>query len=213
MAARLPVVISQSIRREASASACEEKLITELLFTPGLDATLIGPVESIEAGRTDHLCLEGLKGPFALLGWTSIADCHRQLSRLEIHGSLFDRDDKMSTALMIQTEKPADVSRRIDYFQLRTGLEPKYWVELLKQILESRDVKAFQIQMPIKSSVPLLSPNKTIKHSEKRADKIVDATGSQTKEMVYSKTIDLDRDQEAWEHLDSLMDDLDRADV
>ncbi len=213
MAARLPVVISQSARREPAAVTCEEKLITELLFTAGLDATLVGPLEAVEAGSTDHLCLEGLKGPFALLGWTSLVESQQQLSRLGIHGSIVDRDDKTLARFSIHTTSEHDPNRRIDYYQLRFDRETSAWVDSLKKILEVREVKAFSILLPGKPTVRAAVSEAPSEPKEQPALAIVGDERSKSQPPIFAKTIDPDDQDEAWSHLDDLVDDLDQADV
>lgn len=217
MASRLPVVISQSIRREPVAVNCEEQLITELLFTNGLDATLIGPLETIEIGSTDHLCLEGFKGPFALLGWTSIAECKQQLVRLGVHGSILDRDANTSASQTLDAANQKDSNRRVDYFRLRPDREPKSWIDSLQKILEIREVKAFPIQLPVKP-VQGPSPGPTITKPDNNATtKPVTLSGAAerpvSRSQIFAKTIDPNEEDEAWEHLDELVEDLDRSDV
>jgi len=212
MAARLPVVVSQSIRREPRSVSCEENLITELLFTQGLDATLIGPLESIQIGSTDHLCLEGLKGPFALLSWGSVREVASQLARLSIQGGLADRDDNQVTIVEIKAPGVEGIDRRIDHYQLRTETLPSVWIDQIKQTLQSRDVKAFQIRMPTKitDSKPMVALKSDLPKAiiEKVVAKLVAKTTD------FSKVVDLDQDEdEAWEHLDLLMDDLDQSNV
>ena len=213
MAARLPVVISQSSRREPLMVTCEEKLITQLLFASGLDATLIGPLESVEMGSTDHLCLEGLKGPFALLGWTSIAECQLQLVRLGVHGSIVDRDAASPASVIAETSNSQELQRRIDCFQLRSDREPSFWIDSLRKILEVREVKAFQIQTPRTKSAPPTVSGRIMESQEIRTVAVKNEVHSEHKTLAISKAIDLNADDEAWEHLDSLVEDLDRSDV
>jgi len=214
MAARIPVVVSQSVRREPAAVSCEENLITELLFTPGLDATLIGPLVNLQSGSTDHLCLEGLKGPFALITWGSASESQQQLSQLGIYGSIHDCDSQGLTEFAIDGS-PSNDRRRIDHYQLRSDTKPAYWIERLKRSLEIRDVRAFQIQLPSNSTGLSLAPtnprDKVPYQLSARSLESKNKTASVP--ITNAKAIDLNSDDEAWEHLDSLMDDLDRADL
>lgn len=209
MAARLPVVVSQSLRRDPSAVTCEEDLVTELLFTTGLDATLIGPLETIQAGSTDHLCLEGLKGPFALLTWGEVSKSRQELLRLGIHGSLCDRDSDSFSVVFIAESESMNHDRRIDHYQLRRETKPSHLIAQLKQTLVSQDVKAFQIQ-GIGKATPIPLVSKTASHGQ-RGDSAIDVVD--VKSIEIPKLIELDSDEEGWVHLDILMDDLDQADV
>ncbi|MEZ6074932.1 MAG: hypothetical protein R3C56_04410 [Pirellulaceae bacterium] len=68
MAARLTVVISQSSIRHSQATDAEERLLSELMMTAGLDATLIGALDNVQIDSTDYLCLSGL--PDNLSRWS-----------------------------------------------------------------------------------------------------------------------------------------------
>lgn len=85
MAPRLSIVISQAPSNNASVAEIEQQIVTQLMFEPGLDATLIGHLSSIATGTTDHLCLEGIRGDFALLGWQTAQEAYQQLARLGIY--------------------------------------------------------------------------------------------------------------------------------
>lgn len=85
MAPRLSIVISQAPSNNASVAEIEQQIVTQLMFEPGLDAMLIGHLGSIATGTTDHLCLEGIRGDFALLGWQPAQEAYQQLARLGIY--------------------------------------------------------------------------------------------------------------------------------
>ncbi len=216
MATRLPVVIAQSVRREPAAIHCEEQLITALLFTPGLDATLIGPLESIEPGSTDHLCLEGLKGRFGLLSWAPLMNSQQQLSRLGIHGTIIDRDSQSHEGRRIETTSGHDPNRRIDFYQLNADQVASIWIESLKTILETQEVKAFSIQIPgrtLSQVGAVISREVPIPIQKRPANETVANNAASNQPSVFAKSIDLDDEDEVWAHLDELVDDLDQADV
>jgi hypothetical protein len=85
MAPRLSIVISQAPSNNANIAELEQQIVTKLMFEPGLDAMLIGHLSSIATGTTDHLCLEGIRGDFALLGWQPAQEAYQQLARLGIY--------------------------------------------------------------------------------------------------------------------------------
>lgn len=84
MAPRLSIVISQAPTHDASIADVEQAVVTALMFEPGMDPMLIGHLEGIQAGTTDHLCLEGVRGDFVLLGWLPTQAAYDQLARLGI---------------------------------------------------------------------------------------------------------------------------------
>ncbi|MEY4568327.1 MAG: hypothetical protein RLY14_3297 [Planctomycetota bacterium] len=85
MAPRLSIVISQAPSNNANVAEIEQQIVTKLMFEPGLDAMLIGHLNAIAVSTTDHLCLEGIRGDFALLGWQPAQEAYEQLARLGIY--------------------------------------------------------------------------------------------------------------------------------
>lgn len=85
MAPRLSIVISQAPSNNANVAEIEQQIVTKLMFEPGLDAMLIGHLSTIAVGTTDHLCLEGIRGDFALLGWQPAQEAYQQLARLGVY--------------------------------------------------------------------------------------------------------------------------------
>jgi hypothetical protein len=204
MASRLPVVVAQSAQRDPRAVNFEEQLITDLMFSNGLDATLIRPLAQVALDSTDHLCLEGFRGPFALLTWSPIADAAEHLSRLSIHGRLFDRE----SGSYLSSEQPAN-SRRIDHFQLKIGETTAHWLVQLTAILSSFEVKTFAIGSKaighVSSKTEPAAPISIMKKSE------VASTGDLTNQP--NQGLSLDEDEENWSHLDDLLDNFDEAEV
>lgn len=100
MAPRLSIVISQAPTHDASIADVEQAIVTALMFEPGMDPMLIGHLEGIQSGTTDHLCLEGVRGDFVLLGWLPTQSAYDQLARLGI----FARPGVLPTTL--QSESP-----------------------------------------------------------------------------------------------------------
>ncbi len=233
MAARIPVVVSQSVRREPLAVEYEEQLVTELMFSNGLDATLIGPLSQISLDSTDHLCLEGLKGSFALLSWGTTEECREELQRLRIDGEVIARGNAFSRGGLAIPK----TSRWIDYFQLDLKVPISTWVEQLKELLRSREVKTYSIlsinnihkQSKPGSEVngsaivpPLLEETdddsdvaRSIKqNSEGLAGAVSEsAQSSSAQGPVAVPPPDLTDDDAEWPHLEDLMDEFDRADV
>jgi hypothetical protein len=202
MAARIPVVVSQSIRRENLSIDYEEQLVTELMFSNGLDATLIGPLSLVALDSTDHLCLEGLKGSFALLSWGTADECREELRRLRIEGEVIARNNVPASP----TNAIPKASRWIDHFQLDLKEPISKWVDELKQLLKSREIKTYSIH-----SVASIS---------KKSPPTLDATDiaprpfQSTIEVPTAAPLpDLTDDDAEWPHLEDLMDEFDQADV
>jgi hypothetical protein len=235
MAARIPVVVSQSVRRENIMIELEESLVTELMFTNGLDATLIGPLQHISLDSTDHLCLEGFKGPFALFTWGTASLCREQLSRLKIDGDVVDHGEGPLRSASFGPR----TTRWIDHFQIDLSTPISTWVEALKQLLKSRETRTFSISSlgligkkspsggPA-SEISLIVPPTTgtaesaeavrdaqaTKPSNAKPDTLLNAaTSDPTPILITSPIPDISDDEADWPHLEDLMGELDRADV
>lgn len=233
MAARIPVVVSQSIRREPLAVEYEEQLVTELMFSNGLDATLIGPLLQISLDSTDHLCLEGLKGSFALLSWGTAEECREELRRLRIDGEVIAKGNAFSGGAYTIPQ----TSRWIDYFQLDLKVPISTWVDQLKELLRSREVKTYSI-LSINNiskqskSVPEVNGSAIVPSLLGKTDNVSDVAQSTShrtenlagaaSELAKSSSVqgpvalplpDLTDDEAEWPHLEDLMDEFDQADV
>ena len=68
--------------RHSRASDVEEALLTELMMTPGLDATLVGSLDGVQLDSTDYLCLSSFSQNLALVASLDVADGARHWERL-----------------------------------------------------------------------------------------------------------------------------------
>lgn len=180
MAPRLSIVISQAPSHDASIADVEQAIVTSLMFEPGMDPMLIGHVEGIQLGTTDHLCLEGIRGDFVLLGWLPTQAAYDQLARLGIYaraGVLPPalKSDTHETAQFpvpkeisnssSQVSLPADeqLKRRLYFVDLRSHAlrDPKVILQGLKDLLQDRQIKTVTLQIgtkPTPKNNPVASP-------------------------------------------------------
>lgn len=180
MAPRLSIVISQAPSHDASIADVEQAIVTALMFEPGMDPMLIGHIEGIESGTTDHLCLEGIRGDFVLLGWLPAQTAYEQLARLGIYArpgvappilrsessetaqfpAPRDSHTVNSHAANSQVSLPAEeqLKRRLYFVDLRshTTRDPKTILQGLKDLLQDRQTKTVTLQLAPKAT----SPNK-----------------------------------------------------
>ena len=166
MAPRLSIVISQAPSHDASVADLEQGLVTALMFEPGMDPMLIGHLEGIEAGTTDHLCLEGIRGDFVILGWLSAQNAYDQLARLGIfarpgalpstlrNGAANENavypEPTAGTITSSQSLPAAEqLKRRLYLVDLRgPGFRDPHKVLLgLKELLQDRQTKAVPIRL------------------------------------------------------------------
>ena len=151
MAIRIPVVISQHERRAGSIADYEEQLITRLVMENGLDATLIADLKSIELDTTDHLCIEGLKGDFALATWESPQYVCDHLHRLGISTLEIIPVDGSPKSHSGDLSRP---SKKIFMISLATNFPIHSTIASLKDLLVSRSTPVFSIGTPVHRNQP-----------------------------------------------------------
>jgi len=218
MAVRIPVVVSQSARRDGRSVELEESLITQLMLAPGLDATIVASLETIQFDSTDHLCLQDSGQEMILAGWLPLESAASAWARLQLGGRLcsFER----SGPVHLSTGAAPD--RRIRYLQLTLQTRVDEVIQQLEQILASRRVHTVSIQLQSqppqnpKNVSPGPNPHQTAKpESLPPADSVLvgdsairkhDSSSSLSPAAVDSKSND-------WENLDKLVDDLDALDL
>ena len=201
MAIRIPVVISQHERRAGSIADYEEQLITHLVMENGLDATLIADLKSIEPDTTDHLCIEGLKGDFALATWESAPYVCNHLHRLGIPTLEIIPVDGSQKSHSGDLTRPA---KKIFMISLATNIPIDATIKLLKDLLVSRSTPVFSIGAPIQRSHPTTItpvPAMNVPPTSTRIDAAVPGS---------SKVSSADMD---FPNIDQLMDELDQFQI
>lgn len=119
MAVRLPVILSQPARRDASTTDLVENLVAAALLIPGLDANLIGDIGTIEPGSTDHVCLLGHTRDLVLASFLQFREARAAWQRLEQSGLFVDlaQDEADIRASL----RGATAGRKVFYYQLAIG--------------------------------------------------------------------------------------------
>lgn len=149
MAARLTVIISQSAVRHSRASDAEEALLTELMMTPGLDATLVGSLDGVQRDSTDYLCLSSFSQNMALVASLGVNEVARHWERLGLDGHIIPVGHANGTP-----------GRRVYYLPLELG--PASILAHLKQLLIDRSVQTISLSLPVmakpKSLVEAIDP-------------------------------------------------------
>lgn len=147
MAKRLTVVISQSATRHNQAADAEERLLSELMMAPGMDATLVGSLDSVQIDSTDYLCLSGTGNQtLAVVSSLSFEQVAQQWARLQLAGQVVRRG---------QTS-PVD-QRRVIYFPLPSDTAST--LQELRQLLLDQAVQTVGVTMPLSKSVQIIPPD------------------------------------------------------
>ena len=206
MAIRIPVVISQHERRAGSIADYEEQLITRIVMESGLDATLIAALNAIELDTTDHLCIEGLKGDFALATWESKEYVCEHLHRLGIPSLEIVPVDGSPKS---QSGDEKFAAKKVFLIKLATNVNIDSTIKTLQNLLQSRSTPVFSIGVPLhrirpEASKAIPTEAKPIPHSiPQPADsyKRVDEPASIAK---------ASEDDDDFPNLDLLMNELDQ---
>jgi len=142
MAVRIPVVVSQNERRSGAKADYEERLITQLIFENGLDATLVADLKSIEIDTTDHLCIEGLKGDYAIATWESMEYVCEHLHRLGVESLDLVPVDGSPKHSSHRSDYPA---KTIFFIALSTSIPVEKTINTLQVLRDARSVPVFSI--------------------------------------------------------------------
>jgi hypothetical protein len=207
VAPRLTVIVSQSATRDGRSVDTEETLVAELMMTPGLDATLIGALEKVSTDSTDFLCLSSFQHNFAFISWLDEATVAAQWERLGLAGTV-----ARPGASNGHHRKP-----RIYYLPLTHATTVADILAQLEQLQRERSVKTVGIQLG-----PTASPSRAassslaasagglpvIQPSQPTRTPAASLPPPASHSSAHPLSDDEDEDEE-WEELDRLVDDLD----
>jgi hypothetical protein len=214
MAVRIPVVVSQSERRSGAMADYEEQLITRLIFENGLDATLVADLKSIGIDTTDHLCIEGLKGDFAIATWESKDYICEHLHRLGVESVDLVPTDGSPKHSSHRNGQPA---KTIFFIALSTSSPIEKTISVLQGLREARSVPVFSLggikQRPEPSPTTTLKPNVvSISPLVSQASLKSNQDASPTNEQSNLNVTHLEHD-DSFPEIDQLMLDLDRFEL
>ncbi len=215
MASRLTVIISQSAVRHGRNTDTEEALLTELMMTAGLDATLVGSLDGVQLDSTDYLCLSGFTQHIALVTSLSAKQVAEHWERLQLGGQV------------VQVGQAGERSgRRVYYLPLELGIQPI--LAQLKQLLVDRTVQTVGLSFPVKSlpvasnpAKPASAPSATERSDAVRSadatsgsPRIIPAVAQRESSDANARQVDDTGQSDAeWPDLDRLVDEFDALDL
>ncbi len=242
MPARLSVILAQSSRRDSRTVELEEALVTQVMFTPGLDMTLVSALDTIRLDGTDHLCLQVLPQEVVVLAWLRLEDAATHWQRLALTGKLIDLADASAT-----TDKHLEIDklmRRVRYLRLSPEMTASEIVSTAQRVLDDRRIQVVPIQIglskPIQKSpapetsamrldVPPLQanilappePTSDVEISRAPANMSPIATAldlplaDQNSPTGFGNHVgpEIDTSDQSWRDIDRLVDDLDALDL
>lgn len=86
MARRVAVIVSQGQSANPAKRNLEEDIVTQLMFEPGIDVTVIPHLYDLSPDSTGMLALEGVRGDMIVLSWLFERAAHWTLDRNGIVG-------------------------------------------------------------------------------------------------------------------------------
>ncbi len=207
MATRLTVVISQAAVRSSSAADAEESLLTALMMTSGLDATLVGSLDSIHLDSTDYLCLSGFTQSLAIVSALNFDAVAEHWQRLRLPGEVTQLGSAANVA-----------SRRVYYFPIDRGTQTI--VDQLQQLLIDRSVQTVNVMLPgrtpsVATQILANSQNVVVPHSSTpRFAPTPELDSSRPNRALADSFVDSTPIPESeWMDLDQLIDDFDTLDL
>ncbi len=158
MAPRLAVVVSQSPTRDARTADIEESIVAELIMVGGLDATLVGPLERIEADSTDQLCLSGFTQDLRFSPGCRRTKRPKHWQTLQLGGIVVP----MSLDGSAELASGERGVRRVFYIQLKSDSQAKLVCQQLKARLDLMRVKPVSLQLNLKLPTKAPTVNSTV---------------------------------------------------
>jgi hypothetical protein len=233
MAARIPLILSQPARRDAAAIDLIENIVAAAMLVPGLDANLIGDIETFEFGGTDHLCLQGHTRDIVLASFLDLPTAETAWNRLGQSGHFVDFS---SSAESIRTSHSAGM-RRVFYFQLSPRQQVAALLDRCRELLAAQQLSLVTIGIAPAASLPgsptqrgsavlpiVSNANRTAQIPDQPAPqsytsslrtaesvRTADRAPIETREVVRPNAIQ--EESEDWSQLDKLVDDLDAMDL
>ncbi|MFN3193370.1 MAG: hypothetical protein ACE361_22855 [Aureliella sp.] len=217
MAPRLTVVVSQSAQKNPIATDLEETLVAELMMKGGMDATMIGPLQHIQTNDTDFLCLSSFNYNFALVSWLPANETQQQLDRLGMQVQV--------VSLAGPEERSDGKGQRVLHLQLGSDTKLPVVMSTLGKLLAERAVKPVGISgIGVRSSAAspsaavggddqsVSSPGEPLANENAETQGKRQASTSSALETALESS-GADVEDEEWEHLEQLVDDLDDADL
>ncbi len=144
MAVRLPLILSQPAKRDATAGELIENIVAAALLLPKLDANLVGDISCIELGSTDHLCLQGHGRDVILASFLEMASAEAAWHRLGQSGQFIDCHQ---SAAAIRQLSSSTTERRVFYFQLSHSLKIAKLLDQCQELVAAQAVQLVSIQL------------------------------------------------------------------
>ncbi len=212
MAARLPLILSQPARRDATATDLIENIVAAALLLPKLDANLIGDISTIEPGSTDHLCLQGLGRDVILASFLEMPTAQSQWQRLGQAGQFIDCSQPTES---IRRQASGSEQRRVFYFQLAYGMKVPRLLDQCHELVSAQAVQLVSIQLGgtgQSASLPIVGAVSSPAKAQAR-DSVPARPAAPPPTARPTPSRDDSESDEDWSSIDKLVDELDAMDI
>ncbi|NNE00803.1 MAG: hypothetical protein HKN47_26105 [Pirellulaceae bacterium] len=142
MAVRLSVIMVHSAPANAAAQSLAESAVGELIGRPGIDMTLIGPLDQIAESSTDRLTLDSITADAAVLDWRSPQDLMDALATVGFRGV---RAPHASDPASESATGATVGQRKIYAFDLNHFATGAQLCTAVTQLLASKQVRTFAL--------------------------------------------------------------------
>lgn len=203
LASRLTVIVSQAASRDSTVSDLEETLVGELLMTDGMDANLIGPLDTMAADSTDCLCISGFRGSLAVLSWLDTDQLRTAWERLGLGGEVRKFGDP-------PTQRGV---RSVVHFQMRPGVTVQELTALMSKLQSDMSVKTVGIAgIPIAKEAPNpVAQQSAVQVPQPSRERPILHAGAAARARDSREL--RDAEEEDFPQLDQLVDDFDASDI
>jgi hypothetical protein len=216
MVARIPIVLSQPLQRNAAAIDLIENIVAAAILVPGLDANLVGDIDAIELGSTDYLCLQGHSRDLVLASFLDLPNAKAAWERLKLSGRFIDFSAS-EQAIRAALRNP-ESGRKVYYFQLTFNDCVTVLLDQCQKLLDSQRISLVSIQLAPSRPKPNIRPNSQpqsnalpLQSNSQPATSSAPVASTPRREHVNEAT--QDRGDEDWTALDKLVDDLDAMNI
>ena len=156
MAARLTVIMVHSPPANAAAQGIAESVVGEIIGRPGIDLTLVGPLDQIAPQSTDLLTLQGITGDVAVMDWRTSDDLVQKLNETGFPGVRAPHADDQ------EPPSPPIGQRRIYAFDLNQTTDAKQLCVALNNLLAERQVRTFTLGGISSQAKPAAKPTASL---------------------------------------------------
>ena len=147
MPTRLTVIMTESTPPTGTARRMAEAVVGELIGLPGIDLTLVESLDTLDAGSTDRLTLDGIRGDVCVLDWKSPEAIERSLRSIGFPGRRAPHSHDSAAA-----PNPSPVvqgpTRRIYAFDLSRFDDAGRLGQALSGLRATREVRTFSLAPP-----------------------------------------------------------------